>query len=45
MIVHELCHLVHHDHSPAFWAEVARWQPDYKRLRAELTSAGLRLPV
>ena len=45
VIVHELCHLVHHDHSPAFWAEVARWQPDYKRLRAELTSAGLRLPV
>ena len=45
VIVHELCHLVHHDHSPAFWTEVARWQPDYKRLRAELTSAGLRLPV
>lgn len=45
VIVHELCHLVHHNHSPAFWAEVGRWQPDYKRLRAELKTAGLRLPV
>ncbi len=45
VIVHELCHLVHHNHSAAFWAEVARWQPDYKRLRAELKTAGIRLPV
>ena len=45
VIVHELCHLVHHNHSAAFWAEVALWQPDYKRLRAELKTAGLRLPV
>ena len=45
VIVHEICHLVHHDHSPAFWAEVARWQPEYNRLRAELKTAGVRLPV
>lgn len=45
VIVHEICHLVHHNHSPAFWAEVTRWQPDYKRLRAELKAASFRLPV
>ena len=34
--VHELCHLLHPDHSPAFWAEVARCLPDYKARRAML---------
>ena len=29
IIIHELCHMRHFDHSPAFWAEVARWCPDY----------------
>lgn len=44
VIVHELCHLAHHNHSPAFWSEVARWQPQYKALRAQLKHAGLRMP-
>ena len=28
--VHELCHLRHFDHSPAFWGEVAKILPDWK---------------
>lgn len=30
VIVHELCHLIHPDHSKAFWQAVATAMPDYK---------------
>jgi len=30
VVVHELVHLRHMDHSPAFYAELARWLPDYR---------------
>ena len=30
VVVHELAHIRRHDHSPAFYAEVARVLPDYK---------------
>ncbi|MDO4280468.1 MAG: SprT family zinc-dependent metalloprotease [Peptococcaceae bacterium] len=43
VVVHELCHLRQMNHSPAFWAEVARVLPDYKKARAWLKANGSAL--
>ncbi len=42
IIVHELCHLKEMNHSPKFWALVAREIPDYKKIRKDLQKRGLR---
>ena len=36
VIVHELSHFVHFDHSKEFWNTVEKYCPDYKRVRKEL---------
>ncbi|HEX8591154.1 MAG TPA: SprT family zinc-dependent metalloprotease [Candidatus Paceibacterota bacterium] len=41
LIVHELCHLIEHNHSPQFWALVERSLPEYKTLRRQLRSISL----
>ena len=38
VVVHELAHLRHMNHSPAFYALVARYLPDWKRRKALLKS-------
>lgn len=36
VIVHELSHFVHFDHSSSFWALVEKYCPNYKKIRKEL---------
>ena len=36
VVVHELCHIRHHDHSPAFYDLIASVMPDHKARRALL---------
>lgn len=43
LVVHELCHFKHPNHSAAFWSEVGRILPDYKIARAWLKNYGLSL--
>lgn len=40
VVIHELCHLTHMDHSPAFWAKVESIDPDYKEHRKWLKDNG-----
>ena len=40
VVVHELCHRLHMDHSREFWKEVGRVLPDYKERRKWLKENG-----
>lgn len=42
-VVHELCHRRHMDHSPAFWREVLRYDPDNQKARRWLREHGSAL--
>lgn len=43
VIVHELCHILQHNHSPRFWKEVQRVLPDYKERELLLRQLQKRL--
>ncbi len=36
VVIHELCHMTHPNHSAKFWALVEKFCPDYKRLNKQL---------
>jgi predicted metal-dependent hydrolase len=45
IVVHELCHLRHRDHTDAFWNEVDKVMPDYSERKAWLRENGSALDV
>ena len=42
VLVHEMCHLFHADHSPAFYAEMTRFLPDWPERKKRLDRFDLR---
>ncbi len=45
VVVHELCHLTHMDHSKNFWNMVASVMPEYKECRKWLREHGQELSL
>lgn len=43
VVAHEVVHLQHPNHTPAFWAALGRVMPDYERRRARLKTLGASL--
>ena len=36
VIIHELSHFIHFNHSKSFWNQVEKYTPNYKQIRKEL---------
>jgi predicted metal-dependent hydrolase len=45
LLIHELAHTLHMNHSRRFWACVAQHCPDYRRLDRELAQGWRRVPA
>jgi len=45
VMLHELCHARHMNHSRRFWRHVAEFEPDYRRLDRELNDCWKRIPT
>lgn len=45
VLVHELCHTVHFDHSPAFWELLSSFIPHCRELQREMRDAWIYVPA
>lgn len=45
IVVHELCHMFHMDHSKAFWSFVDHIMPDYENRREWLKNYGIKMDL
>ena len=45
IVVHELCHFLHLDHSEAFWNEVDKLMPDWKERKEWLSRHGAAMDI
>ena len=45
VMIHELCHAKHMNHSRRFWAFVRQFEPEYRRIDQALNSAWKRIPT
>lgn len=45
VVIHEICHFKHMNHSKEFWEEVAKLEPHYKEYRQWLKDHGAELSL
>jgi len=45
LMIHELCHARHMNHSRRYWQLVAQFEPDYRHLDKQLSDAWRQVPV
>jgi predicted metal-dependent hydrolase len=45
IVLHELCHMLHRDHTDVFWNEVDKIMPSYRKRKKWLRKNGVGLDV